>query len=119
MGCEVMVCEVSQALTSRPRYCVDLERALYPPGRAGIVDIDLIGGRRVGRVHNGVGNVDETTVTRAPLSQSSQFLLLHLCLLSQTILDLLPMSLYLRERFSTSSSRLLSPRDTRFKQRRL
>ena len=58
--------------------CVDLERALYPPGRAGIVDIDLLNGRQVGQGSFCAGNVDETTVARASISLSSLFLLLHL-----------------------------------------
>ena len=59
-------------------YCADLERTLYPPGRAGIVDVYLEGGRQVGRGNYRAGNVDKTTVVRAPISPSPQFPFLRL-----------------------------------------
>ena len=55
------------------RYCAGLERTLYPPGGAGIVDFHLIGGRRVGQGNYHAGNVDETTAVRAPVSLFPQF----------------------------------------------
>ena len=48
-------------------YCADLERTPYLPGRAGIVDWYLKGGRRVARGAHLLGNADET-VTVSHLS---------------------------------------------------
>ena len=53
-----------------PRYRADLEWTLYLPGRAGIVDVDLKGGRRVVRGEDRVGNADETTVAHTTLHSS-------------------------------------------------